>query len=586
MNQLDKVRVPIAAGNSHKFALSSNHLTTSNWMDFDVAYSRVMVPSSSGRLNHKTFIRTEVLDKPMLSSAKVRNRCFFVPFRTVWPTFNEFITSATSVYPSGGNDVVGILPTTPYISNREFVLFFTNSLCSTGTAGTADFYSSGTGYLLTPFGRHCMKILNQLGYKVVFDAKTDFNFSSLLILAYAKVYFDRYVPDQYRGITEWQAIEMFFQRRDNWAMDASDLFLIFSNILKVCYSDDFYSSLWDNPSAPSYGLFDTNIVIPDNSIGITRYTGKVNLNSMGTPEVQSTDNNATPPATTSQVHNFTQYLDDSLKALTEYMQRHRISSRVVDRYLMEYGTLLDVDKLNRCYYLGYDEFPLIISDVMSTSETSGASLGSYAGKAIAGTDGKDFTFDIDEFGLLLVITTIVPDTAYISGLDRNTLCTQRLDFLTNEFDSLGCDAVSQAELKVDNSVNSGVWNNSIVDTIFGFAPRYYYFKIPYDRQTGLYNYPSVSSDMTSWSLARDFDTGSINVAQFVHNPAFCMGTDAEQFNRVFLGSGREPIDPFYLVHSDHLYFTARMRPLYDNYDFDYEKANRIITENGSGSQLN
>ena len=162
-NYLSKSSIPVAAGSKHEFPLHRGHITTSSFMRFDVANARELAPGTTIKNNHQTFIRTIALKKPLLSSVHVHNTSFFVPFRTVWEPFSDFITDTPHNQPAG----TGIISNVPIISNTVVWSLFSQSAYSSVTTGnTFDFiYNGSTKYVFTPFGRWAYSLMVQLGYK-------------------------------------------------------------------------------------------------------------------------------------------------------------------------------------------------------------------------------------------------------------------------------------------------------------------------------------------------------------------------------------------------------------------------------------
>lgn len=581
MNPLVKATVPTAVKKSSKFDLSSQHLTTANFMQFNCAYARQLMPGSHGKLNHKTFMRAQPLDKPCLGSAQIHNVCVWVPFRTVWEPFSDFIVDTPHNQPAG----TGIIPYVPRIQNSVLMsLFITSDFSSTVTGSAAyDFDNGGSHYVLTPFGRQAMKNLESLGYKIIWNSKSEFYFSALPLLSLCKAYMDYYFPQAYAHYGIYATVDGIFQRQVTYNLTSSELFTIFQVIACVGYNDDFYSAVWDNPTGPNSGVGSTSFNIPDftqSSVSSpTAPDAIVQLNFNGTPIWDVTENGY-----------FTQYLDSSLKALTMYVKRHQLSSYAIDRYLMEFGISLDVDKLKRSTFIGDDSFPFQIGDVMSNSDTSadgGASLGAYAGKGVGYSEGKVFDFNVTEFGYLFVLNSIVPDVAYTQGIDRNVLVQSKLDFITGEFDGLSPALVSQAEVLVDTKGSS--YNDQLPSRGFGFGPMYYWWKIPYDRMTGSFRYDSQNADLNGWFTNRMFDASQYlsNPSAFIHNLDFVLGLDGFQYDRIFLGSSEDdPTDPFFVVHHDDMTLYAPMRPLYEDCLFDDEDSQKVISERVGGVRQN
>jgi len=72
----------------------------------------------------------------MYGRCKIVNRAFFVPMRTIWQYWNEFITD-TPVYADGSNR---ILDSVPNIYDGVFFDIFMDSYFSTATGADATSY--------------------------------------------------------------------------------------------------------------------------------------------------------------------------------------------------------------------------------------------------------------------------------------------------------------------------------------------------------------------------------------------------------------------------------------------------------------
>lgn len=252
--------------------------------------------------------------------------------------------------------------------------------------------------------------------------------------------------------------------------------------------------------------------------------------------------------------------------------------------MARFGINLPSEKLNRSVYIGMQNVPLQIGDVMSNSDTTpdgGASLGAYAGKGLA-YGGSDFDYQTDEFGYIIIMNSIVPTIGYYQGIDRSILHLSRLDFYTPEFDQLGNQAISAMELYVDQDPTSNVMTN-LSTKVFGFTPRYAEYKIGRDRLTGDYRLGTKKVGITSnaWHLMREFDDDSFgnSATNVVVSPNFVRGVDSGQYNRIFNVVDRSA-DHFFLIHNFNIKSWAPMKRLYDTYDFDSEGQSKIMDVNG------
>lgn len=583
----NKANVAVAVGKRNSFDLSCQHLQTASPMQFNVAYCRELMPSSSIKVNHKTFARTTALYKPTLGSMQLHNRAFFVPFRTVWEPFSDFITDVPHAV---GSEGVQILSNVPQLRMHELIVLFVGAgnvdtdyaVRVTDASVAYDFVYNATHYKYTVVGRQTMKILQSLGYKVLWTSKhNDMFFSALPLLCLAKLFIDWYYPSQYAHRGAFAVIDGITHRQYTYNLTIDELRVIIPSILSVYYDSDYFTSAWDSPLSPGgTGIYETgsvdfsikDITMPEDSrADVVNQTGD---SPNGTPHLVLNDGSSP-----------SQYSLDSLKALTDYIKRHQlVGSRAMDRYLARYGLQLQADKLRRSYYLGSEDFPLQIGEVQSNAATSEAALGEYAGRAVAYSGDGNFEFDTDEFGYFFIINTIQPDISYYQGVDRNVMHLSKLDFFTPEFDQLGVQAISVGELVV--SPKNERFNEKALDTIFGYTGRYAEYKVAQDRMTGDFVYDSVNAGLFPWSTAREFDTDGKLPNDFVHSLAFVSGDDANQYRRIFYGfEDGDVTDNIYLVHRTNVKLTIPARSLFDSYDFDTDSG-RKVTVDANGVKMN
>lgn len=601
-NFLDTIKVKTAVEKRTNLSLDCDHITTANFMQFNVVFSRELVPEQSIDIDMSTFARLQPLPVPTYGKARIQNRCFFVPFRTIFPAFNDFITDARHNFSNGTS---GIVNNVPLISSEELTHLFTGSFgnkygisseVSSGAHLTSDnsdytVYSTYTGastspvfYIkLTKRGRWAMKLLNSLGYNFQFytdntDDSGNLHYSALPLLAVAKVYADWYYPSMYASTPEFARLEALFNRdtlSSAYTLSTEDLDTIFTFLNNVNYDSDYFTSAWQNPVAPNSGTYST-ISISDNTDYFTSselHNDVSNEHSTkGTPLIENTRTN--------MVSAISQYALDTLKSLTDYLKRHQlVGGRALDRYLARFGVKLSDEILKRSNYVGSFENYIQFGDVMSQSDTEGAVLGDYAGKGIGFSQGQ-FHFQNDkEYGMLIIVSTIIPKVGYYQGIDRNVMHTSRLDFWTPEFDSLGVQAISRAELVLPTDQRELSYKpQQYYQKVFGFAPRYAEYKLAQDRLTGDFRYNSINEGMDSWHTFRKIDS-----IDNVINEEFVSGNDAEQYSRIFNNQSDE-YDKFIVIHNFNIKSSTPFSSYWDTYEFD-SKGSDIATQ-ANGVKMN
>lgn len=596
MEVLDKVNVKTPDLRKHSQPMRSSHITTMSFMRLQPVYYRHLVPGQSITVDVGQFAKLAPMQVPVFASgARLNLRAFFVPFRTVWPQWNNFITD--SVY--HGSSSSAIPDISPVVSNQDFYHLFMNGVAayydyptalmeSVSSDMTSDVVIGNDGYRFTNLGRQVYKILRSLGYAWNWDEKDTTLYSALPIMSYFRVWFDWYTSSQYMDSTEVRQIaEMFAQSSPGqFTVNYSLLSGIFRFVSYVCYDGDYFTAGWDNPNSPSSGNGSTDYVIND----VSRFDSQgssVPLPSGMATSVVSQLANGSPiirRENTGSVY-LSQYLDSSLKALTRYIKRQQLSgARSVDRYLTQFGIQLAAEKLNRCYYLGSESIDLKIGEVMQTVNTnaSGVSnLGDFGGKGYS--DGTaHFKCDTDEFGIFFVMASITPTGGYVQGFDRNNLHIKRLDFFTPDFDGLGPQLTAKGELFMPN--RNGFYAPSAMLGGFSFVPRYAEYKVSRDFLTGDVSLPRYETS-DAWHLHRLFtlDTFDRDSSNVVHSEWFTRGFDADQYNRIFNYTG-DDTDKFTMIFNFVVDSYAPMKSLFDVFEFD--EFGKEITMQQNGTKVN
>lgn len=506
------------------------------------------------------------------------------------------ISGSSEHYCLKGNNTEGFEFVQTTISSTQYIIPTISTQDYSEVA--FDFLYSHQPNRFTNKGRFFYNLLTRLGYRLDFtvdastgeDFQNDEMFSAGKLLAYVKVYLDWYTPSQYAQ--ENDLLRLFYgisygSMYSHKFLTAADLYEI-ASIQFGCYDRDYFTSAWQNPSGPN--VLDSSVTINDSSVSNNSNVRSVIWNSNtstqgssnGTPTIVGV-NNSTQSA---QPYNISYYAIETLRALTNWMRRHQLSGyRTIDRYLAQYGSKLADDRVQRCYYLGGYSYDAQISDIMSTSDTDFASLGDYAGKGIAYSDAhRSFHLDeVNEYGFVIVISSVVPQVGYVQGYMRENRHLTRFDHFQADFDNLGTQAIEYGELfadrglkRIDQNTPAGgyAW-----DRIFGFTPRYMEYKIGYDLLTGDFNIPSRREGMDSFHLFRLFPTGGIDSI----NRGFTIG-EQTQYDRIFNNTSDE-YDHMYIVHQCNIEAYRRMKSASEVYDFEHAPG-REITVDANGTQLN
>ena len=593
---LDKFKIKTAVSDHTKLDLSCQHITTSDFFQLNPIYIKEMVPGERIEINTESFTRLAPMAVPTFGRVKMKNRAFFVPMRTVWKGWNDFITDTTHVTANQTADVnlIGSQVPMMYLADITTALISDNATYAY-TVGSGDAYDLSVKddneerlYKLTPKGRQVVKILQALGYQITnqigqSDELVHLQVSALPLLSFAKIYLDWYFSSAYYDSVERTNIERILKRDtsvNGTQLTTVDLIALFKAITSVNYDSDYFTSAFNNPVGPVNGSYSVE-TINDVTEPYNATNGKItNENS----------SNGTPYFQTPNSRVISQYALDALKSLTDYMKRHQlVGARALDRYLARFGKSLSSEKLDRSNYIDSQEVNIQIGDVMSNAETGSSMsnlLGGFAGKGI-GYDSKSFDYETDEYGYLIILSSIVPSVGYYQGMDRMVTHTSRLDFFTPEFDQLGNQAIKCTELWMPemNDLTFAGNLNGYESDVFGWTPRYAEYKIGRDKLTGDFRVPTlnvVGDTSDSWHLMRkieptslddlvisqNFVKGDIGSTKQVTVGGVITTVDVpSQYDRIFSYVDNKS-DHFYCIHNFNVISWSPMKSLYDTYDFD------------------
>ncbi len=320
--KLDYGKIPIASPrNNSRHDLSHRHLTTSSFCEVQPTLIQELIPDSHVEFSLSPFLRMLPLPSPSFTSIKVSNRQFFVPFRTIFPNWNQFITDTPHAF---SNTRI------PTIRDYDFAYFILMTTVTSGSSklkylvdGTSADYdivvptktalnadAADKYFKYTPAGARVVKTLNSLGYIFGFfyegsaGKPTDtIEYSFLPFLAYLKVYIDYYHPAQYLNNVNVQQIQDFIDSLQQSGDNAPSVWLnsngsaIFDELRTATLDSDYFTSAWQQPTSPSSGEYSAitlQIAQPQSTLGsgatsiITAGNSELNAIAAGTPLINIT----------------------------------------------------------------------------------------------------------------------------------------------------------------------------------------------------------------------------------------------------------------------------------------------------------
>lgn len=570
MSSFTNASIKTATEQFHGADLSTDSLVTLDFFRMIPLHVQPVMPKAKYSVKYGTEIRVAPLVKPMFGNMQATYRSYFVPYRVIFENWNAFITDTVE-----NNVKVSKVPhydVGAFLSEfREDASICTNEIAAVDAAGEFtvryDFVypdysrpagSQLRGCVLTEKGRRIYQVLVGLGYNFPFGIAIDESggtenvgqLSLLPLMAYAKVICDFYCMPAYSDkINTIQAalntLSTQWSTTQSWT---GNFELLCNLIVDLHYSDDLFVSAWDNPVSPNTSSFGgdsyqfTDITNPSSQPSSKAMVYSANTTAPSTYSPQ----NGTPVirGDNGALNNISQYVINTLQKLSSYLRRNQLAGyRPLDRFLLRYGVKLESEKLKRSVFVNMQKVPINISTVMSNTDTyhqGGQSLGDYAGVAY-GKGGSGYSWQSDEFGILIDCAYIMPYVKYFEGVQPHTMQLSRLQFFQPEFDGLGSEAIPAKQLYF-SSVNRYSQSQVVPfnefprqEETFGFAPRYYGEKTrPWAVVSGDFRINSRNVGYEQWHLFRFVPTSVLSGVSWKHDQYFTQGSvDAKQYHRCF-----------------------------------------------------
>ena len=411
-NFMDKMQLNTAITDNTKLDLGHQMIQTADFMQLCPIFTKEMVPGEKLDVNVESFARLNPLPVPTFGRSSLRLRSFFVPYRTVFRGWNDFITDSVHV-PSTVSSVSAIISQVPQFTNDDLVHAFIDYSAGQADGSNEDLIesymvspsmvweltSAGLNtvawdiktvdstdavqhyYVLTQKGRQCLKTIESLGYKIAWveekaGVTPSYNpsYSALPLLCMARIYADWYWPTQYTNIATYDDL-MSYCNRDNdnntFYMTKVQIANILSAIAYVQYDSDYFTAQWDQPNQPTAGTYSNfKLVNIDTASSVytaaphdysengyvSNYNGTVSSSNRLSGDAPFISPVVSAVSSSGSTYNFvpiSEYLLHSLHSLTDYMKRHQLAgSKAAERYLSRFGKALTSEQLGRSVYLG------------------------------------------------------------------------------------------------------------------------------------------------------------------------------------------------------------------------------------------
>lgn len=438
------------------FDLSHEKKLSCKMGDLIPIYLDEVVPGDHFQVNSEIMIRLAPMLAPMMHRVDVYCHYFFVPNRIIWSEWEEFIT--------GGKDGLAT-PTFPQVPMEQ-----------------ANF----DGYIVPG------TLGDYMGLPQADDVVPPYDplVSQMPFRAYTQIYNDYFVDPNVgpiESVDPPQGAGIYAKKRRAWGKD----------YFTSCLPWPQRGPQVDLPIDFNYANPSKVIAQDDTDLGVLNSnitTGNLSSAIAPTGTTPARIENLEEDGVTVSINELR-----SSNRLQEWLEKQaRGGHRYIETILSHFGVKSSDKRLQRAEYLGGGRQPIVISEVLQTSETVSAGgntpQGNMAGHGIAVGKYNKFKKHFEEHGYVMGIMSVLPKTTYQQGIPRHFLRKDKLDFYWPSFAHLGEQAVQNQELYYQ-------WNGTAgqQEGTFGYQQRYAEYKYKPSTVHG-----DFKTNLDFWHMGRKF----------------------------------------------------------------------------------
>lgn len=449
------------------FDLSHDVKTSCNMGQLVPTLCMEVVPGDKINLSCEALIRFAPMVAPVMHRYDVTTHYFFVPNRLLWDNWENFIMQ---------KKVAGVIPAFPtWLVDGDVAATYTKLLDYLGVptpiAGQTEIISA----------------LPMAGYQLIFnefyrDQGTFTDLADVIKLV-----------DGNNTEANLKAL-----RKRAWEHDYFTSALVTAqadNAVDVPFGDVVLKDDWETHGQPVFRDEDDTVA----AAGFVEQNAApdIRINPTTDPIAYDPQNTLTSEGSTISD------LRRAFKLQEWYEKALRGGRRYVENILTFFGVRNPDSRLQRPEYITGVKSPIVISEVLQTSETAGSPQGNMSGHGVGVQSGRYGSYFVPEHGYIFGIMSIMPKTAYQQGLPKHFDKTlDAFQYFWPQFEHIGEQEIRHKEIYAFQGITG--------NTTFGYIPRYAEYKFMNSMVTGEFR-----DTLDFWHNGRIFATPPVLNAAFI-----------------------------------------------------------------------
>lgn len=549
---------------THVAQIGYNGFNMEQIVDFTAApcqlvpvYYDLLNPGDKVTCQGKVKLRTQPLDAAAEFSATVRLDWFAVPIEQLYKFFGQMYYGIQDIGTNFVNPIAAsFTPSTnfPYFDVGAYWDYVKDQLSQATSDPGLGLYNY-MPYEVTPLAlfassrpqmtvyiNDMLRLMDHLGYPVDSYLRNKGLYGSgkfgssfpVTALAYQKIFYDYYRQTDFQNNDPYAYnVDKCIERSNNVLSNVT----LFQNIFKLHYiqwSKDFFHNVFSSPLAGSQskGMLGVDVGLVNQWLtSLSGFNTAIPGNSAAWPKggfaVDDNDKPTTVKISHSSSAGASNYATSgiinppNINAMFAVQKALEITRRSGKHYdaqtLAHWGVSVPDSLANEVIYLGSQNQPLVVGDVVSTSASGNEPLGTIAGKGYSGPglDGsymQPIKFEAKSHSVLMCIFCVHPDLRYSQeGIEKLNNLVSPADWIHPEYDNLGMQPLFESQLAITGDADN-------LSKVVAWQYSYSELKCKYNRVFG-----NVHKDagLNTWVPQFSYtDYSDSSIWYWISNPAY------------------------------------------------------------------